>query len=462
MNKAILIFFVFNGWFNFSYCQVTEFIDYPNYAVYDLEELSDKEIIMTFGPLNRNISTPYFEFLSRNLETGENDSFLKLDVLTDTKIVDLFLKSGNINIIGVKGNEEYIIFKYVYSYDLELISYEETESFTLPDPITYFRVKEINDVYYMTGALFIVGPAFAATYSDGILRYKLFDNNIISNDIQIYNDSIYILGDRLTVMDTLLENSRLIEQPCITFSQGHILFRDNKMFTTGTIAYFNGENTSFDLGICSYDATDYSLIAGVTVEGENTDIHIEKTAVFKNLQANENGDLWIGGTSSPQNELGPFAPAPSSLLVGKYDSDLNLLCHNELFFDRGAYMLSITLGSFSRNYIGGSLYNAEEEYTTPLLIQLDDECLLSTTKEALADQSGIILFPNPASEMINIENKDFLDIHEISLYQINGALVRQYTGDISTINIEGLATGIYTIKINTEQGVYVQRVMVTR
>jgi hypothetical protein len=314
----------------------------------------------------------------------------------------------------------------------------------------------------MTGSLF-VARAFIASFSDGKVLYKLVDDNFISNDLQVYNDSIYFLGTRLSVIDKKLEDHRLIEQPCYTSRQGHILFRENTMFLTGASTVSHGDNNSTtDLTICSYNANTYNLIEENTVEGETTMENDEKPSVFRNLEEDVNGDLIIGGTSNPQPGLGPFATVPTSLLLSKFNSDIELICQNEFSFDRAAFMYSVTAGASGKNYIGASLYNHETNTGIPLLIQVDDNCLLSTTDEIIQDQNAIKIYPNPASDIIYIENKNQLDINKISLYQIDGELVKQYDGDISSIDVEGLATGIYTIKIHSEQGVYVQRVVITK
>lgn len=72
----------------------------------------------------------------------------------------------------------------------------------------------------------------------------------------------------------------------------------------------------------------------------------------------------------------------------------------------------------------------------------------------------LMLYPNPAKATLNITNKSGLDMKKISAYNILGQLVYQAQAnskDNHQINISGFASGVYTLKIETEKGIVVRK-----
>ena len=64
-------------------------------------------------------------------------------------------------------------------------------------------------------------------------------------------------------------------------------------------------------------------------------------------------------------------------------------------------------------------------------------------------KNSISLYPNPASTVINIENKSNEEIKSVSIYSITGALVKQINNaqEIKTISISELQSGMYFVKM---------------
>jgi len=458
MMRIITIFIFVISFSVVIRAQIFELDDFPNYRINDVEVLNEENIILGLGPLNRQTTSFYYEFLMFNVNTNEYKSFLKLNQESLTRIVNVFIETNEIHIIGIKGTFERKVFRYIYNDKFELISFEESENFIIEDPVDFLDIKLIDNTYYLTGVLF-AGFAFVATYDLTEVKYKLITDNFISNDIQVFNDSIYILGDFLSVMDRNLENIRKIDQPCRALLQGHLLFNEDKMFFTGARTVF-GDPTSVNIVTCGYDAYSYELLSSAQLDGENTALYFEKASVSKNLEQTISGDLLIGGTSSPDPANFAFTPLPTSLLIAKYNTDLDLLCQNEFFFKKGAFMFSITAGKFGKNYIGGSLYDAETDTATPLLIQVDDDCLFSATETILLEESAIELYPNPVLDELHINAASDTDVTKIIIYDIDGSVVKHYNYFSNTLDVSDLVSGIYTMALYTQDGIITKRVVV--
>jgi len=65
--------------------------------------------------------------------------------------------------------------------------------------------------------------------------------------------------------------------------------------------------------------------------------------------------------------------------------------------------------------------------------------------------SSIDIYPNPTSDVLNIKNNSTDTIASIEIYSINGAKVKQHKGNesITTISVADLQTGVYFVKVTT-------------
>lgn len=76
--------------------------------------------------------------------------------------------------------------------------------------------------------------------------------------------------------------------------------------------------------------------------------------------------------------------------------------------------------------------------------------------ENSVNPSSLSLFPNPASQFINILNTNG-SIKEIAIYSISGQKILQPSKNNSTLDVSGLTSGAYLIKIATDEGVTFKR-----
>jgi uncharacterized protein (DUF1501 family) len=82
-----------------------------------------------------------------------------------------------------------------------------------------------------------------------------------------------------------------------------------------------------------------------------------------------------------------------------------------------------------------------------------------------ASSTGIVVYPNPTVESISI-NSTNNPIFVVSVFSIDGKFITSYknpiTSDNYTINVQNLAVGIYTIKVDTNNGSFTKKVIVRR
>jgi hypothetical protein len=90
---------------------------------------------------------------------------------------------------------------------------------------------------------------------------------------------------------------------------------------------------------------------------------------------------------------------------------------------------------------------------TPGTYYVDDFVFtqLSTTGiEAYSNNSSIRLYPNPATDMLNIRSDN--EILKASIMNIDGQVVKSISGNFNNIGISDLSNGLYFVNICTENG----------
>ena len=89
--------------------------------------------------------------------------------------------------------------------------------------------------------------------------------------------------------------------------------------------------------------------------------------------------------------------------------------------------------------------------------------LLSTND--FTNRNDIVVYPNPTVETVNI-NSINNSINVVSVYSLDGKLVATYrnplTSDNYSIDVKNLATGIYTLKVETNNGSFTKKIIVRR
>lgn len=86
--------------------------------------------------------------------------------------------------------------------------------------------------------------------------------------------------------------------------------------------------------------------------------------------------------------------------------------------------------------------------------------ILGTTDNNLLET--ISLYPNPTRDVVYIDNTSNVDLKSISIYDMNGRLIKQVkaTGsDNQRINISGLSPGVYMFHMYNDQQSTVKRVI---
>jgi hypothetical protein len=92
---------------------------------------------------------------------------------------------------------------------------------------------------------------------------------------------------------------------------------------------------------------------------------------------------------------------------------------------------------------------------------LDDFKLTATTASSLNSLAlqGVKMYPNPAKNVLNIDYAG-LEVSNVSIADLNGRILKDVKGNVSTITIADLSQGIYMVTFNTEKGTKVEKLII--
>lgn len=91
--------------------------------------------------------------------------------------------------------------------------------------------------------------------------------------------------------------------------------------------------------------------------------------------------------------------------------------------------------------------------------EVEDACTIINTLSEI-DASSFSIFPNPASDLLFISNKDGLFINEINIYNQVGQKVFHLNNPTNRIDVSSLKRGIYIVELIAGKDVIIEKILV--
>lgn len=235
-------------------------------------------------------------------------------------------------------------------------------------------------------------------------------------------------------------------------------------------------NFSAPLMIAGIEASGVEEIYGVDIDGDN-DLDIVAAYIFEEIVAwFENLDGL--GNYGPRQVLTTNAGGPRSVYAADLDNDGD---NDVLFaganFEEGKVAWFENLdgfGSFGAMQIietetagTRSVYSADidgdgdEDVLVGLRNDYNIHWYKNLTILSVEDnfiERNISIYPNPVQDVLNITTNNNSQINKVKVYDILGKLLLE-TKNIQQINVSHLASGVLFVKIKTNKGVLVKKVV---
>ncbi|MCG2611228.1 T9SS type A sorting domain-containing protein [Flavobacterium sp. SM15] len=264
--------------------------------------------------------------------------------------------------------------------------------------------------------------------SDGIVAFNLA---VAQNDINAANPSSVLFYQTLAdaqnnvnpIGGTTYNNSSAFEQSIYAFDNGIIYEVKLRVVDCAN---------DFDLDTVATSSED--LNGDGNLANDDTD----NDGIPNFVDNDDDGDIVL-----TQYEY-VFGKGTTAYLDTDNDTVLNYLDDD----DDGDGVLTM-----NEDYNGNFNPSDDDTNTNSIPDYLEQGVALGISSFAL--ENGISIYPNPASDMISIENTTGKAINELSIYSVNGQLIKAFNTakSVQNLSISDLQTGIYFVKIRLEDKV---------
>lgn len=430
--------------------------------------------------------------------TGLNDSVYKINLQSDGKIIAI----GSFTSYGIQSQNRLIRFNSDGIHD---------STFNIGSG---FNNEPLSICTQLDGKI-LIGGLFT-TYqgqpqnrlirlnSDGSLDNSFNVGSGFNNSVEyvkLQSDGKIIVGGFFTTYQGVSQNNliRLNSDGTIdgSFNIGSgfdlppfcaYIQDDGKILVGGTFTTFQGQSQNKLIRLNSDGSKDNSFDIGVGFDNgiysinQQTDTKIIVGGSFINYQnqpqnrlirLNSNGTIdnsFTIGTGFNELVISIQIQTDGKILVGgsfntyqnqsqKYLIRLNADGTKDNTFDIGTGFVSppindIIIQTDGKILIGGDYKNYNDLNATSFLVRLYGDSILSN--ESFVNQNDVSLWPNPTQNNLNINNLKG-KVTEISIYNFEGMLVYQNTNIGTVVDVSNFASGLYIVKIITEEGEFTKK-----
>ncbi len=482
MKQALILIFVLMTRLVISQSIFTK--SYPsneNYRAFRVKQDYDENYVLSGykNILTENAERPYV-FKVNNLGQKVDSAVFFMGIPYDWYIMDVLIDSNYYYFIGYSGdwsnqgfgpNDSSMFFlKTDYNFnpiDTHFYSVVDNQDVGLSSSKFDSNGNIITAGYYYNSLNGHFGSFINKINKNGTLLNSSFislDSNRIFLNLMLDSSAYYVFSyifsgvkpRLLYKYDTLLNliGTFIIPPNAMNF-YSPIKFTDNEYFTSG-FTYPN------PVVIPPYKK--FAIIKS-TIEGMLLDslqfgvVDSTNYPAFYDALCMQNGYLYFAGSVyNSDNTLPPYGENhPSNLYIAKVDTNLNIVWEKLIGGDAYYSALNVISTSdggillmASRNILNDNINNLDIR-----LVKLDSNGSVSWTQNIKAPTLKLLLYPNPATDKINIE----LSVHNqritsLNILDLQGKEVLKLESNSAQqkIDISNLSSGVYLIKGKTNLG----------
>lgn len=155
----------------------------------------------------------------------------------------------------------------------------------------------------------------------------------------------------------------------------------------------------------------------------------------------------------------PYLNFPNWLLLNKLDSTLNIEWQRKYGGDANYYLHTV-LATSDGGFImcsGRYDHNYQNEELDAYILKVDSDGLITNTSENEYNKEGLIIYPNPAKDLISFKTE--LRVSRVEIYNGLGQQILTYSGLVKSLNISQLYRGIYYVKVYTSDGTFFKKLI---
>ena len=151
---------------------------------------------------------------------------------------------------------------------------------------------------------------------------------------------------------------------------------------------------------------------------------------------------------------GYVGPVSSEIVISKFDMDLNLIWRRWYGVNDDYYNINTILATEDGGCILTGYHAKAPEYYTyySYILKVDENGYDAVGENAESVAKPYFCYPNPAKDIIYIEFSPDVTCRTAEIYSMDGKLVKSQASNLETIDIFGLTSGVYVMKVMMSDG----------
>jgi hypothetical protein len=259
---------------------------------------------------------------------------------------------------------------------------------------------------------------------------------------------------RILKLDDRLNEITTMDPPAFMITQASAApLTDSTYLIAATTFPSSGLSTTRDIAVWRVDKDSNGI------NGTQYNNH-QDTIMYAGSGTNTiilNDTIFVVGVHNVHPSAVPWQSTPSWIQVTKMDMELNIISHHfhggDAFYMTYCIIPTLDNGMLITGYIYD--YNSGEQQHDIFALKLNSNGMIVDVPENAPWQSTeAILYPNPASDILNIEFSQVYQTASFQLMDIGGKMMleKQLNSNYQSINISAIPAGTYVYRIFNKEG----------
>lgn len=217
----------------------------------------------------------------------------------------------------------------------------------------------------------------------------------------------------------------------------------------------------------SFDPNDKEVLQGSQITIDEADKYLDYIIRFQNTGTASAINVRILDTLDAKLDWDTFMPVSAS-----HDYHIEITNGNKVEFlfdginlpdetsnEPGSHgFVAFKIKPKSNVQIGDIIYGDARiyfDYNLPIVTNtVSTEIMAPLATQAFTPlEDKVRMYPNPANDNLNINLANGITLSSVTIYNIQGQAIAAFTGEQTNVNISKLTSGIYLVKIATNEGV---------
>lgn len=194
------------------------------------------------------------------------------------------------------------------------------------------------------------------------------------------------------------------------------------------------------------------VVEKVLIEG--TRDTLEMPTYYQSIDYVYSDAIYLSGFQYREPVSGGNLVLPNKIFLKKVDRDLTVIWEKSYILGTEHYMPSHMIATHDGGCLitGKVIQDNYQEEEGLFILKINGDGSVGTDEVQVENLRPYAYYPIPAQDQLRLQFSPDVTPTRIELYDLQGRLVRSQRNDLESINLEGLASGTYTMRVIMEDG----------